>query len=524
MKSETRRAVRPNVLWLVSLVGAFVACDDTVSTARKAECNAPCPENQLCVLQAGAEVCVPSVDPPEGDEVSRPSPAEDTGPNDPDGAQADAGRDEDADAKVDVDGRVDPPGADARVDPPGADARVDPPGADARVDPPGADARVDPPGADARVDPPGADARVDPPGADARVDPPGADARVDPPGADARVDPPGADARVDPPGVDAAVPPPDRDAAEPPPDRDAAEPPPEVDAAVPPSVPPCARCGPLGPQNDFGPAARLTGLDIPSRPGAARAAGCNLVGDANGTGPGFILGFLGADFGYLVDADPLTGDTELLLLSQAVGWDEGETLGDTGGPIEVPLMFGRPNGRGGYLIDRAQLGPGNAPVVRFVGDADNQGAYLGRTPVFELTIPLAIPFTLTLTGADLAGTMNVGVAGVGFDLAPSRIQGYWREADLQVWLADLQASCDGVDSELCTLITDIAGPPGTCVAPPGACPAVLDVADLFGGLDARVVGGQGVECDPDLPGDCDAIGVCLVTTLTGTTVTGYTAP
>ena len=457
---------------VVGLSAALAACEDANPGRLKAQCATPCPDGQVCVLQAGVPQCVPAIDPPEGAEVSRPDPVEDAEPA--------------VDAAPVVDAT---PTVDAAPEPP-KDAS---PATDAA--PPVTDAA--PPVTDAA--PPEPDAA--PPEPDAAA--PELDAAAPPPPADAA-----------PPELDAAAPPP--------PMVDAAPPPPAVDAALPPPPPPaCPRCGPLAPQNDFGPAARVTALDIPGRRRLATAAGCNLVGDANGTALGFVIDVLGLDFQTLVTADPATGVAPLTLLSQVNGWDEGETLGATG-PLEVPLMIGRATGPNAYQILRAALGPNNTPVIRFVGDSDNQGNLTATAAQFELVVPTVVPFTLTLTDAELGGTLNVGSAGVGFDMSPSHVQGYWRAEDAQRWLAALLASCAINPVPACGPLEDLLGGPDQCGAPPAACPGLPILVDSIGGYDARIDNGQGVECDPLVAGDCDALAVCLATTFTGTTITGYT--
>gem|GEM_PF-6979324 len=471
----------------VGLSAALAACEDANPGRLKAQCATPCPDGQVCVLQAGAPQCVPAIDPPEGAEVSRPGPVEDAEPA-VDAAPV-------VDATPTVDTAVEPP-KDAS---PPTDAA--PPALDAVPQEPDAA----PPVLDAA--PPEPDAVSPEPDAAA----PELDAVAPPP--------PAVDAA--PPELDAAAP--ELDAAAPPPPMvDAAPPPPAVDAALPPPPPPaCPRCGPLGLQNDFGPAARVTALDIPGRRRLAAAAGCNLVGDANGTALGFVIDILGLDFQALVTADPATGVAPLTLLSQVNGWDEGETLGSTG-PLEVPLMIGRATGPNAYQILRAALGPNNTPVIRFVGNSDRQGNLTATAAEFELVVPTVVPFTLTLTDAELGGTLNIGLAGVGFDMSPSHVQGYWRAEDAQRWLAALLASCAINPVPACGPLEDLLGGPDQCGAPPAACPGLATLVDSIGGYDARIDNGQGVECDPLVAGDCDALAVCLATTFTGTTITGYT--
>jgi hypothetical protein len=287
--------------------------------------------------------------------------------------------------------------------------------------------------------------------------------------------------------------------------------------------PPCAWPA----SDEWGPSGRVNYINIPANEGEAATAGCDLIGEKNGTALGALVSLAGgtglADF-VLPDDQ---GEIQLLLLGRLAGADEGEAFGETG-PIDFQLFTGDQDGIGGYTIDPASFVEGTTdPLIHFENtQIAADGAVSTEASRFSLSLPLVegLPLAITLDATKLSGYVALGSGGVGFQMSNGIIQGYLSKSAIIDLIIGIQAVCAGMDPpSLCDTVGGIIGGPGSCTQE--NCPSLGLILGLVGSFEAKVTAdGMPGECDPGTPDDCNAIGVCLQAEMEGITIAGVTPP
>ena len=114
-------------------------------------------------------------------------------------------------------------------------------------------------------------------------------------------------------------------------------------------------------------------------------------------------------------------------------------------------------------------------------------------------------------------TGRIVAAGPGFALESGAIAGYFTLDQLVMLIQEVQRFCGADDPPgICALIGDQFEQP---------LDALVDVIVGFvDGLEVRLDGPRVLDCDPALPDDCNAVGVCLRIEATPVVVEGVAAP
>ena len=279
--------------------------------------------------------------------------------------------------------------------------------------------------------------------------------------------------------------------------------------AGPDAAPPDAEVGDPGTglprQNPYGPVSRVVHLEVPADVAAARAAGCEVVGANAGTTLGGWLERVGqADLDRNVAPDE-NGDSTIVMLTHVPDWPlyaEAAAVGRSTVRSMAALRVDRRT-----LLARASLvdpdDPGSAARIEFPDTAiAEDGTFRTEPGPFLLPFPLAdrLILTVELEDARLAGRLAVDAPSLS--ITGGRVEGYWTEAAITSWVAQLLAACQqpGAPANLCNILR-FALPPGS--DPRDGIPVLKQ---FLGGFDVDWVDGAPVPCD----GDCDSISVCFL--------------
>lgn len=318
------------------------------------------------------------------------------------------------------------------------------------------------------------------------------------------------DAAFDGAAPDAAVD--DADAA---PVEDAAPPAPDAaptaDAGLDPVDRPLAGSGP------WGPAARISTLDMPANADAARRAGCLLRGPAVGTKLYSILLLAGGGLGAQVRPG-IGGRIELVLLMRARGWPAGVAASALD-VVDLDVLAGVQDDALGFHYRADAFADDPAGPARSVFAASGVTDGWLDTDLIALTVPLSllgspqVPFRLE--NARLTG--RIVADGAGFALTSGSIAGYFTLDQLVLLIQEVQRFCGEDD------------PPGICALIGDQFEQPLDalvevIVGFVDGLEVRLDGPRVLDCDPALPDDCNAVGVCLRIEATPVIVEGVAAP
>lgn len=271
----------------------------------------------------------------------------------------------------------------------------------------------------------------------------------------------------------------------------------------------------LEPQNAFGPAARVTFLDMPRSRADAAAAGCRIAAHERGSILFGAFNFSGRPLASYVEPDA-NGHIEVVELARIRDWPASARVSALG-EIGFDLFQGRETRdpdtylieRGGFesRFDAVSVGPD--------GEFETGAGYT----TFILPLVLGGQTIFTMERATVRGRLEVD--GPGFAVRDGFVEGYYTRNGLAETIRYLDSICS------------MAGPPPSCDAfyllvPHGACAAfgdarlcedMIDVlASTVGGFDAQLVpGSDGVACDV---GECNAVGVCLQVELGGVLISG----
>jgi hypothetical protein len=248
---------------------------------------------------------------------------------------------------------------------------------------------------------------------------------------------------------------------------------------------------------DYAPASRVSKLDIPKRPADAFAAGCDTVGDNNGSGLSGLLTFIG-DLSTLTQPDA-DGNYDVLLLFHLAGWNVGEEPGDN---LKLNLYVGDTNANGEFVIDLDSFegrDPMNESKLTFDGSVDE--CVLQSEPGnFQLALPIlpGLDLAFNLTQAKVQG--RVAAAEKGFDMTQGTVTGYLtRDAVVEIVRA-IKMACDADNPpSLCSQAAALLNQPEEQL--------VSTIVTLISGFDTRVTD-DGVE--GDCGDECNAVSVCLV--------------
>ncbi len=267
---------------------------------------------------------------------------------------------------------------------------------------------------------------------------------------------------------------------------------------------------------DWPPTARITWADIPRDAAAARAAGCRTWGARGGSGLSALLALTGP-LADRVQPDP-QGDIELILLASFAGWADGRT-GNEVSPVGLAFYVGQRSPIGGFLVQRRSFegGDPDRPPLNLFPSADVVGGRLRAGPAaFLLTLDVQdeLPFGLRLEDARVEGAL-AGRDGPGVDVGEGRIEGYLTRDGLVQTVTAIQQTCGS------------PGAPALCETVAGVLP--LDqppvrgadlLAGFAGGYEARFDATGARRCLPEVDGDCNAVGVCLLFEAQGARVLG----
>ena len=273
----------------------------------------------------------------------------------------------------------------------------------------------------------------------------------------------------------------------------------------------------LGPQNEWGPAARVVFLDVPFTPDDAEETGCAVIGGQRGSGLSGLIGLAGADgrISDLVRPDD-NDDVALVLLARAEDWLARTSVSQLGWTA-ISLYVGARGARGEWLIDPISLTGGNPSRARARDsrvEVDREGWFEADLGRFAFSLPMeVIPLSLNLARVSLAGEMFADGPGFGFE---GLLEGYLTRDAVIEWVTSVQNECASDEPpSLCDVIGGLVGAPGS--PPDNALPLV---SPLLGGFDARVERDVAMPCDPLDPDDCNAISVCLSTRMEGVRIDG----
>lgn len=274
---------------------------------------------------------------------------------------------------------------------------------------------------------------------------------------------------------------------------------------------------PRGPSNAWGPAARVSSLDIPSTPDDARRAGCLLRGAAVGTKLYSILLLAGGGLRTQVRPGP-GGRIELVLLTRARNWPEGTAAAalDT---VDIDVMPGVQDEAGGFhydlegFVDGDPAGGARSTFAEtWVDDGWLDSDLITLSFRLSLLGTPRVPFTLEQ--ARLTG--RIAADGEGLRIDRGSIAGYLTLDQLVELILEVQRFCSTED------------PPGICGLIGGQLDLPVEeltelIVGFVDGLEVRVEGNTVSDCDPMVPDDCNALGVCLELGATPVVVEGARA-
>ena len=258
---------------------------------------------------------------------------------------------------------------------------------------------------------------------------------------------------------------------------------------------------PLPRQNQWGPAGRLSNLEVPSGPRQGGELGCRLPSRQGGSGLGTLLSLTGGRPADLVQPGE-DGLVPVIVIGRVAGWREGQRVSqirgaqfewyDGGGYpgdwyVEYESFPGHnPHATPLYVAEDVEIdpsghmdaGPSDYAMPMRIGDADVQ-------------IPLAFVY--------LRGRLFVD--GPGFGVRNGVVEGYLSRDALVEVVSSLQTTCTG---ERPPTICDALGP----LLQPGVPPEELveRLLPIVGGFDARRRGGEWEACEGE---GCDHLGVCF---------------
>ena len=293
-----------------------------------------------------------------------------------------------------------------------------------------------------------------------------------------------------------------------PPDAGPDGPIPSPDGGLPPQH------GALVAQGPWGPAARVTWIDIPETPAAARSAGCLVEGKSAGSAVRNLIALAGGGLSGIVEPAE-DGRISAVMLFRAAGWAPGRSALDLE-VVDLEFYEGGQDAELGFVISRGALVDGEVaagPRFGFPG-TPVEGGWL-RTEagpfVLPLSLELAPDLPLPLSGARVNGRLAADAPG--FRLDRGILTGYVTLDDARRLVADIKSTCAADE------------PPGLCALVGGQLDRPVDelvdlVIGILGGFEVRFEEGVAEPCDPGVEAGCNAVGLCVTLRARGVEVVG----
>ena len=262
---------------------------------------------------------------------------------------------------------------------------------------------------------------------------------------------------------------------------------------------------------DYCPSARLSAFSLPMDAASATAGGCRLTSERNGTALGGLLMLVGGvDTNELVRPNPETGEIQLVLLNQLVGWESGST-GNEAGTLKADFFTGVQENETEFMIDPVSLVDGE-PIIFFDGTTIVDGLYQTQPSDFIVDLPIAdLPLQLRLSQAEVSGFVTVDE--VGFNMTEGVLGGYLTKDAIVELIEGINTVCAADEPpSLCDSVGSFLS--GNAEQDLGL------LLPILGGFDAAVAAdGSTSACSGDSP-DCNAISVCVLLEMSSATITG----
>ena len=275
----------------------------------------------------------------------------------------------------------------------------------------------------------------------------------------------------------------------------------------------------LGAQGEWGPAARMVSFDVPNNAREARSFGCLSQGANLGVGLGNIIILAGGIEQFIrPDAE---GQIALLILAQALGWEEGQSIDEVG---EVDLRFfdGVGGPEPGYQIARTSFAdedPAGEVLSQFPQASINTNGWLETSPGrFRLSIPAFEGLVLVLPIEYAVFSSRVRVDEPGMSLS-GVLTGYLEGSTIEGLIDTVRASCQSESPpQICGLFGSQIERPNEELLP--------TILGFVQGYDARMEGGFPFPCDPadeEPESACNVISVCIQMNMEGVAIEGVVA-
>lgn len=211
-------------------------------------------------------------------------------------------------------------------------------------------------------------------------------------------------------------------------------------------------------------------------------------------------------------------------LVRLTGFEPGSPFAPSAG-LDLQFFDGAVDPAGGFRVDASSFGPGGVGARHHFAPAilEANGVLATGPGTWNLEVGLStLPLVIEVVSARATAAAALGPGDSGLVLAGGLMGGYLTGAGLEHMLLRWLDACDGPNPPaFCGTLLGIL-PPGSCL--PGACEAGIQLMQAFlGGFEATVEpDGTARACNPNVPDDCNAIGICLQFDAEPATVNGLT--
>lgn len=255
-------------------------------------------------------------------------------------------------------------------------------------------------------------------------------------------------------------------------------------------------------QGESCPTGRLVSFNIPPSADEARALGCDLKGEGNGSAFSLLLRLADIqDPSSLLNPDEM-GVISLVAFMRLTEWMSAYTANEARG-LDLHFLLGEQDADGSLSISSSSYDASGAPLVNIPDSALLAGEL--TTPSVDVDLNIALfgdaLIRVQISQASVGGRAVVN--GPSFSLSGGYVQGYLTEAALLNFVADLKSSCASPEPpEVCaTLASAIDGEPAD----------ILNVLmTILGGYDGITdAEGRVSPCDSSSGQACDTIGLCV---------------
>jgi hypothetical protein len=268
----------------------------------------------------------------------------------------------------------------------------------------------------------------------------------------------------------------------------------------------------LAEQNMWGPMARVTALDIPETPVAARAAGCLVEGKSAGSAVRNLIVLAGGGLDEIVEPDG-DGLVATVLFFRAVGWPVGESALDLE-HVDFEFYEGAQDADLAFVLKGAEeAGEAADPRAVFAATAVKDG-WIQTVPAdlrLPVSLALAPGLALPLSGARISG--RLAADDPGFRVDRGILTGYLTFDGAVQLVREIVASCRSDE------------PPGLCDLLGGQVDRPVEeivgiVVGVLGGYEVRYDGNRAVRCNPAEEDGCNAVAMCARISARGVEVVG----